>query len=898
MQPDRMRRYLRFFGARPEADVEEEIAFHLEMRAQEFIARGMAPDEARAEARRRFGDRTRVQGEMQRLERAQSRTAARRAWWSVLRADVAFVLRSLVRQPLFAGSVILTLGLSIGANAAIFSAVNAYLLKPMAVRDADRLAVVAAAERKSGFPISVSYPLYERIRTLNTAYEDAVAWMGWEVSVRIDREPMRGFVLAGSDNYFRVLGVRAALGRVYTAEEARTRTPVLVLTDAYWARTFNRDPAVLGRTVYMNEMPFTVIGVLPAEFRGTQPLILPNFIVPVQAMAAIDPEFPKYLTQMGWDAFRVLAYLKPGVGIDQARGALRTLSAELAREYPETFAELDLVTERELRTRPEFAISKLTPWVAGVFFGMVGLALLVACANVANLLLVRATVRRSEIAIRSALGATPGRVVRLLLTESVVLGAVSLVVAYALARACTGWLNTLPLAVDVPVAFGLEMDGRVFAYAALLSLLAGTLSGLAPALMGARASVSDVLRDGGRTGSAGRGGTRMRGALVVAQVAVSFMLLVCGGLFIRSAHQAAQLDMGFARERLLLAQVDLSLNRLTLAQARQMQDRLLAAIGSAPGVERVALGTFIPMSGNFSTRNVYVDDRPPQAPNGFTSVGWARITPGFVATLGMRLQRGRDLAPTDDSTSTPVALVNRAMADALWPAREAVGARLRLAKDGPLVEVVGVVDNANVIMIGEQPRPMIFVPLRQHPSHHTYVATKGRGIDPSALAGDLRAAVSSVDPRILVYGVRTMADHLDQGIALFFVNIGATLATAIGLLGLLQTIVGLYGVLSYSVAQRGKEFGIRMALGAQAGAMIRTVLRHSAGLVAAGLVLGGVLALVLTRAMASVLVGVSPTDALAYGGALLVVAAMALLSSYIPAWRASRVEPAVVVRGE
>lgn len=898
MQPDKTRRYLRFLGPRPDADVEEEIAFHLEMRAQELMARGMSPDEARAEARRRFGDRARVQGEMRRLERAHERTAARRAWWSVLRADVAFVLRSLVRQPLFAGSVILTLGLSIGANASIFSAVNAYLLKPMPVRDAERLAVVSSAERKSGFPISVSYPLYERVRILNTVYEDAVAWMGWEVSLRTEREPTRGFVLAGSDNYFRALGVRAALGRVYTEEEARTRAPVMVLTDAYWTRTFDRDRGVIGRTMYVNEMPFTVIGVLSPEFRGTQPLILPNVIVPVQAMAAIDPEFPKYLTQMHWDAFRVLAYLKPGVSIDQARGALRQLREDVAREFPETFAELDLVTERELRTRPEFAISKLTPWVAGVFFGMVGLALLVACANVANLLLVRATVRRSEIAIRSALGASPGRVVRLLLTESVVLGTVSLLVAYALARTCIGWLNTLPLAVDVPVAFGLELDARVFAYAAVLSLLAGTLSGLAPALMGARASVSDVLRDGGRTGSAGRGGTRMRGALVVAQVAVSFMLLVCGGLFIRSAHQAARIDLGFARERLLLAQVDLSLNRLTLAQTRQMQDRLLAAIEAAPGVERAALGTFIPMSGNFSTRNVFVDDRPPQAPNGFTNVGWARITPGFVATLGMRLQRGRDLAPTDDSASAGVALVNRAVAEALWPGRDAVGGRFRLAKDGPVIEVVGVVDNANVVMIGEQPRPMIFLPLRQHPSHHTYVATKGRGTDPSALAGDVRAAVASVDPKTLVYGVRTMADHLDQGIALFFVNIGATLATAIGILGLLQTIVGLYGVLSYSVAQRAKEFGIRMALGAQSGAMIRTVLRHSARLVVAGLVLGGIMTLVLTRAMGSVLVGVSPTDALAYGGALVVVAAMALLSSYIPAWRASRVPPAVVVRGD
>ncbi len=898
MHRDRSRRYLRFFGARPEADVEDEIAFHLEMRERELIALGMAPEEARAEARRRFGDRARLQAQMQLLERARTRSVSRLASWHTLHSDVAFVVRTLVRQPLFTLSVILTLGLSIGANASIFTAVNAYLLKPFPVRDADRLAAVAISDRKNGMIENVSYPMYRAVSQLNTIYDDAVAWGGLDVALRTERDPVRGFLIGGSDNYFSSLGVRAALGRVYTPEDAHTRAPVIVLTDAYWARAFDRDPAVIGKTVFVNESPFTVVGVLSPTFRGTQPLVLPDAIIPVESAVSIDPDMPKHLESMEWGGFRILAYLKSGVTIERARSAVEQLTNDLTPQYPEAFVDRRLVTEMEIRTRPEYAVSRLTPWVAGVFFGMVGLALLVACANVANLLLVRATVRRSEIAIRSAIGATPGRVARLLLTESVLLSAASLVVAYVLARFCIGWINSLPIAVDVPISFGLDFDGRVFAYTAAVSLLAGLLSGVAPALIGARAPVSDVLRDGGRGGSAGRGRTRLRSMLVVSQVAVSFLLLVCGGLFIRSARNATQIDLGFSRDRLLLGQVDLSLHRIEVGESRQVQDRLMEAIGAVPGVERVALSTFVPMSGTFNTRTVYVDEHPPQAPDGMMMVGAGDVSPGLIATLGMHLLGGRDFTAQDDTASPRVAIVNRVMAEALWPQRDPIGQRLRLQKDGPVVEVVGLSSNMTLVLLGEEDRPMLLLPLRQQPSRQTAILAKSRGVDPSALTAGVRTAVAKVNPTLLLYGVRTMAAHLDEGIAFFFVNLGATLATAIGVLGLLQTIVGLYGVLSYSVAQRTKEFGIRMALGAQARVMIRDVMGQSAMLVAGGLALGAVLAVTLTRSMRSVLVGVSPTDALAFGGALVVVGGLAMLSSYLPAWRASRVEPASAVRGD
>ena len=898
MERDRSRRYLRFFGARPESDVDDEIAFHLEMRERELVALGMNPDAARAEARRRFGDRSRLEAQMRQLEHQHDRTASRRASWHTLHADMGYVLRTLVRQPLFSLSVILTLGLSIGANATIFSAVNAYLLKPLPVKNADRLAAVGLMEKTRGMIANVSFPMYRGVSQLTDVFEDAIAWSGAEVALRTQRETVRGFLLAGSDNYFSALGVSAAVGRVYSADEARSRAAVLVLTDTYWSRTFDRDPTVLGRTVHVNDVPFTIIGVLPRSFPGTQPLVLPDAILPLESMSLFDPDVLGSLEQMDYQSFRILAHLKQGVSIEQAQGAVARLSDDLAVEYPEAFAGSRLVTEREIRTRPEWAVSRLTPWIAGVFFGMVALALLVACANVANLLLVRATARRSEIAIRSAIGATPGRLIRLLLTESMVLGAVSLVVAFFLARFCIGWLNTLPLAVDVPVSFGLAFDWRVFLYAAVISLAAGLISGLAPALMGARSSVSDVLRDGGRSGTAGRGRTRLRSMLVVSQVAVSFLLLVCGGLFIRSARSASHVDLGFARDRLLIAQADLSLHQIDRAMGRQVQDRLLDAIGAVPGVERVALGTFLPMSGNYETHTVNIDDRPPSAPDGLLSVATGNVTPGYVSTIGIRLREGRDFTAQDDTAAPPVALVNRAAAEALWPGRDPMGQSFRLEKEGAPVRVVGLFDNVNVVMLGETPQPMVLLPLRQQPSRRSVILVKSRGPDPSALTAGVRAAVATVNPNILLYGVRSMAAHLDQGIALFFVNIGATLATVIGVLGLFQTIVGLYGVLSYSVAQRAKEFGIRMALGAQSGAMIRVVLRQSAMLVAIGLLVGGVLAVALTRGMRNVLIGVSPTDALTYGAAVVIVGGLAMISSYVPAWRASRVEPAMVVRAD
>lgn len=897
MQQDRSRRYLQFFGPRPDTDVEDEIAFHLEERAKELAARGMPIAAAREEARRRFGDRARLEAEMRRMEREKTRRAARlemlRDWGS----DLTFVRRSLLRQPLFTIAAVLTLGLSIGVNTAIFSAVNAFLLKPLPVREGERQMVVATMFKTDGISGSVSYPLYREVKAL-PVFADAVAWTGWEVALRNGANTQKGFVLAGSGNYLTSLGIQPARGRVFTEQDAATRAPVIVISDALWASEFDRRDAAIGATLHLNDQPFTVIGVLPPSFTGTQPLILPQIMMPAESMASFNPDIVRRMDDMSWGSFRILALPKPGVTLQQAEAAIAQYSADLEARYPKEMLDSKVVVAPETRARPDLSVSRIVPWIAGVFFGMVGLAVLVACANVTNLLLARAAARRSEIAVRAALGAARDRVIRLLLTESVVIGVLSLFVAWGLARFATRWFNNLDLAIDVPISFGLEVDWRVFGYAAAISLAAGIIAGLAPALMGSRTPVGDVLREGGRSGSGSRGRARFRNGLVIAQVAVSFVLLVSGGLFMRSARGAAQLDLGFQRERLLVSQIDLSLHNLDSSQARRAQDQVLERLAALPNVEQVGIGSHIPLGGNNNGRNLYVDTRPTAAPQGMMTAFYSNVSPGYIPALGLRLREGRDFLPTDDDAAPRVAVVNRALAAALWPGEPVLGKRFRLEEQGPEVEVVGVIDNAQYLLLGEAPRPFAYFPIRQHPQKQTFIFMRTRSGDPLAAVPDLRRVIADINPNILISGTRSMAAHLDHGIALFFVNMGATLATAIGLLGLLQTIVGLYGVLAYTVAQRTREFGIRQALGASTASIANHVLRQGGALCGIGLAAGLVIAVALTRSMGSLLYGVSPLDALAFGGALLVVGVVALASSYLPARRASRVAPATAIRSE
>ena len=891
------KRYVRFFGAGSEADVDAELAFHIEMRARDLAALGMPIEQARVEALRRFGDVERVRVECRRLERTRERRAARMRAFTDLRQDVAYAARALVRQPAFTASAVLTLALGIGINTAIFSAVNAYLIKPLDVRDPDHVIVIAQTVIGSDVSGSIGYLNYVDIRARRDVFEDVVGFGGSTVNFGVGRDRSREVTSIVTGNYFTTLGVRAARGRLFEEAEASRREPVVVISDAFWARKFDRDPNVIGRVVSLNGVPFTVIGVLPPSFLGTEPLIVPPVFVPLETQELFEPGSDVRTTRRDCCGIKVIARLRQDVSMEQARTKMRTLAAELERLYPQANKGMAFVMEREVRSRPEISLARKMPWIAGVFLGLVSLVLLAACANVANLLLVRATARQGEIAVRRAIGASSGRLARQLLTESALIGVLALGIAVALAYAIIGWLNSLPLAIEVPISFGITIDWRVFSYASAIAIGAGILAGLAPTILGARLPLSDTLKDGGRGGSAGRSRGRLRSFLVVAQVAVSLVLLVCAALFTRSMGAAVKADLGFIPDNVYLTQTELDPLRYDSTKVRAFHEGLLERVRALPGIEGAALGTRIPFGSSNDIVDVFGEDRQARADDGHRTPFFAAISPGFLGLLKYRLRSGREFEPRDDANAPRVAIVNEALAGQLWPGEDALGKQMRLRQDGPMATVVGVAVNAKYIFLNEAPREFVYLPLAQETSRAVTIFVRTRA-EPSATASALRSTISGMDVEVVPFGMSTLADHLRNGIAYFFVRIAATLAGAIGVLGLLQTLVGLYGVLSYAVAQRSREIGIRMALGAQAADVVRSVLRDGSILIAGGLFAGLLLAFSLTRLMGGLLIGVSATDAVAYAGSAVLLTVLALLSSYIPARRAAKLVPTRALRAD
>jgi predicted permease len=879
--------------------VDDEIRFHVERRIADLVALGFSPDEARREALSRFGDMARVREECRRIEASRVRRMSRLHFLGDLRHDVRFAARTLLRQPLFTIAAVLTLALGIGVNAAIFSAVNTYLFKPLPVRDPSQLVVIANMSGDEGVAGNVGYLNFEDLQRQTNVFAAVAGWDNTAVSVRQEAAGTgeRSFLTLTSGSYFPTLGLNAQAGSLFGEREARERAAVLVLSDQYWERRFNRSPSAIGRMVHVNGLPFTIIGVVPRGFTGTQSIAAAELYAPITVYPMLEPATQAMFERRDRGSVRVIARLRPGTSVGQARSALIPLATELSSRYPEANKDIRFVVESENRSRPDIAISRLMPWIASVFLGLVGLALLVACANVTNLLLARAAARATEIAVRRTLGATAERLVRQLLTESLMLSVAALLVGLLLARWSVAWLNSIHLAIDAPIHFGVELDWRVFAYATAIALTAGVLSGLVPAVRGTRVALSETLKEGGRGGSAGRGRSRMRNGLVIAQVAVSLVLLVCAGLFARSVGAAAGLDVGFRTDSLLMTSVDVGILRYTPARGQQFQATLLERVRALPGVDHAALARSVPLGGNTYDIDVFIDERPPGAKDGHADVAWNIVSPDYFTTMRYRILEGREFVMQDRDSSPPVAVVNEALAQRLWPGGSVLGRHVRLRKDGPIAEVVGVVSNGQWMFLNEKPIPRLYVPLAQHYTTFTTVHVAS-ALPTASLVTAVRKVISDFDPELVPYDVRTMQEHLRDGLALFFVRIAATLAMAIGVLGLVQTIVGLYGVIAYSVSQRTHEFGIRMALGARAGDVTRVVVRQGALLVGIGLVIGVGLAMGVTRFMTSLLVGVNPDDLVSFGVAGGVLALLALLSCYVPARRAAHMEPVKALRSE
>jgi predicted permease len=811
--------------------------------------------------------------------------------------DIKYGIRSLGKTPAFTLVVALTLGLGIGANTAIFSVVNAFLLRPLPVRDAQQLAVLSVVHEGNDSPHQVSYLDYADWRAQSDAFSDISALVLGFVGVSTGERPERVLVSFVTPNYFPMLGIQPAHGQLNfaAASEKPGADPVLVLGHGYWKKRFGADPGVIGRSVKLNGQPFTVIGVVPEEFTGTYALTEMAVYAPLGA-ATLETSYRDLFTKRDAHSMRVLARLKSGVSFAQAQSSLDVVAKRLEQQYPDTNKTVRAQVFAENMARPEPNSSGQNPLVAAIFLLLTILVLVVACVNVANLLLVRATTRQKELAIRAALGAGPKRLVRQLLTESLLLSTIGGACGILLG----GWLSRVLAAVrlpgDLPFRFDFGFDWRVFGFVSASALLAGVIVGVLPAWRASRADLNQVLRETGCTMSAGR--HRLRNTLVVVQVAGSLVLLIAAGLFVRSLGKARTFDLGFDRRNVLCLSMDVAQKGYDEARGRAFYRELEQRLRALPGVESVSLAFSVPMGYYSNGSYVFAEGQEPAPSERRPAASYNMVTPDYFSVMRIPLLRGRAFTATDNETGRRVAIVNERLAEKFWPGKDPIGQRFRAEdwKDVSL-EVVGVARNSKTTWIFDEVGLHFYVPADQQYSPLRVAQLRTTGA-PLGLVLAAQKEIHALDPDLPVYDVVALEEHLNGGNGFFLIRMGATIAGALGALGLALAVIGVYAVVSYTAGQRTQEIGIRLALGAQRGEILRMILAQGFKLVGTGLAAGLVLSFFLSRALANFLFGLSAQDPVTFGGVLLLLSLVALVACLIPARRATRVDPLVALRHE
>ncbi len=823
---------------------------------------------------------------------------------SILRQDVAYAVRMLRGALTFSAAAIATLALGIGATTGLFTILNAFLFRPLPVSRPGELVSVATLDHHIELPHGLSFRDLEDYRADNPAFVDLFGFAPSALAMNAGGGAERIGVEYCTGNYFSVLGVPPALGRVIEPPEGRTAgdAPVMVLAYDYWRTRFGGDPSVVGRVVRINGHATTIIGVAAQHFDGTEALIRVSGYVPVSFADILEPPMRRehsVLEARDQHTLRVLGRLRDGVSLDQARAAMAVKTAALARQYPETDKDVSLLIVPETAARPEPATG---PWfriAAGAFTVLAALLLVITSANIANMLLARAAARGREVAIRAAMGARRGRLVRQLLTEGVVLaalgGAIAIPTAWAITEIYVGEIGRF--AGEVPLRIDLAFDWRVLTAAAAVACASGIVAGLAPAAYAFRADTNALLKTGGRTHAASVDTSLARRALIIGQVAVSLALLVTGGLFVKSLDRARHLDLGFKADHLLLADASPAMNGYGPAERLSFYRRVRDAVARLPQVQSVAWTSTPPFAPDISDAKVFVEGRPAPSPGEAPMSFLIRVSPGYIETARVPLMAGRTIADRDDGDHPRVMVVNETFARQLWPGENPIGRRVRLAEDGPPVEVVGVVKDGKYIFVWESPRPVMFLPLAQDATGVATLVVR-TAMSPADLSADVRQTMHDIDPDVLVSGVRTMTSHLEQGNAFIIFRIGALLSSLFGVMGLLLASVGLYGVIAYHVAQREHEIGVRMALGAQASDIVRKVLGRAIRLAAGGAAVGILFTVPVARFVSPLLLGVSPFDPLTYAAVTAALVGTAIVASLVPARRAVGVDPIECLRAE
>jgi predicted permease len=861
-------------------EVDEELDFHLDMVVRELTERGQSPEAARAEALRRFGDLAEVRARCRTLGEARERDDRRTEYLAELRQDTTLALRQLRRAPAFTAVAVLTLVLAIGANTAIFSAVSAVLLRPLPHPAADRLTLVWQSLGDARRTL-ITYPDLIEYRARNRTLEDIGIARTQSVNLTGGDRPDRLVGCFVTANTLRLLGARAERGRLFSDAETAVGTGerVAVLSHAAWTARYGSDPGILGRTLVLNGLPHVVIGVTAADYQD--PFGPPEVWLPVTS--APNPDWLNRTNASWWG----LARLRPGVTTEQALGDLGRISKALTAELPAGTAAGG-VTLQPLR---DFIVGQVRPALL-ILLGFVVLILLIGCANIANLQLARATARRRELSLRAALGARRGRLVRQLLTESVVLALLGGIVGVGLAR----WgIAALVAAVPngLPVYGNVGLDRAVLAFSLAITVGAGLLFGAVPARYGTRTDVADALQGRGGDG----GGNRVRQLVVAGQLALCIVLLVGSALLLRSFARVQAQPTGFDPDRLLTAELRLPATRYgNDTVIAQFADQALERLRALPGVRAAALLGSVPLSGNWGTTNYLPDGRPTPADSAFPATQYNPVSDGFFATMGIPVLAGRDFTP-DDRLGTPlVAVVNQELARQSWPGESPLGKRIRII--GPpdtVATVIGVAGNVKQLTLTDVDEPQLYVSKAQNPGIFSSIVLRTSG-DPDQMQDALLGAIWSVDREQPVWKIRSMAKLLEHDLAPR--RFTARLTGAFALVAALLAMIGVYGVMSYVVAQRTREIGIRMALGAASGAVVRMVLGRGLRIVGVGTVLGLGGAYAGARLIARQLYGVPPTDLATFVAVPLVLGAVATLACWVPARRAARVEPGVALSVE
>ena len=882
------RRYLRFWGSDPRADADDELSFHIDSRIAEYRALGMTSEDAEAEAMKRFGDLERAKVQLQAIDQLQEQDRRRADMWDALRQDLRYTGRALRRNPGFTFIAVLTLALGIGANTAIFSVINGVLLRPLPYASPDNLVRIYTAFRGSGtLRYAVSQPEFMDYKGLTQVFENAAAYTGASLTLTGDGEPERLRGLAATRDLFPVLGITPLIGRGFEGEDGRAGVePVVIVSHDLWQNRFGGERSLLGRVLPLNGINRRVVGILPPRVTvGRTQAFIPIYINP----DSMTGRASNYLTVAG--------RLKPGVTVERAQRELDALTKRVVEEHKQTYPASMGYGATVFPLHDEAVGDVKQPLF--ILLGAVGLVLLIACANVANLLLARGEARQQEVAVRLALGASGRRILRQLLTESTVLALLG-----AAGGALLAWwgMKTL-LAVNpeaIPRFQEIRLDATVGLVTLVLAMITGMLFGFAPAMQLVRTELQASLREGGRGSDSGRR-QRLGRTLVTAEVALAVVVVIGAALLLRSFHALRSTDPGFRANNLLVIDLSLPNSRYNPAATSGFYRKLVDDMAALPGVRMAAAVSDVPPVSSGYNWDIEIDGRMRAADESAPSPNMRAVTRDYFRVMSIAMAEGRGFGPEDHAASAPVALLNEAAALAWWPNASPLGQRVRFDRGLPWITIIGVARDVKSMGINEPVPPEIFTLHEQLPTaaggseRSMYVLLKTT-VDPMTLNTGARRVVRQLDPLLAINNVRSMEQMLDLSVARQrFIML---LLGVFGVVSLSLAAVGIYGIMSYAVKRRTREIGIRMALGGAPRDVLLLVVGQGMKLAGLGLLLGIAAALATTRFMKELLFGIEPTDPLTFITIGLLLVTVALIASWLPARRAVRTDPTAALRSE